>query len=141
MKIFAYRGMRVAVLSNDHCPAHVHVMGNDWEARFQFSFVQDKVWLWDVLHGKPRASTLEAVRRFMLTPANLRVVRNDWSTVQTTLKLCLENQMWDDRIDEVVPPKNAAQHAVTITDAAYDQDRNVTVLHLAGPPNTVEIEL
>ena len=37
MKLCVYRDLVIAVLTrNEHCPPHVHVGTDKWDARFQF---------------------------------------------------------------------------------------------------------
>lgn len=37
VKVHEYRGLRVVIYSNDHRPAHVHVIGNGHEATFKLN--------------------------------------------------------------------------------------------------------
>jgi len=35
--VFAFNGLQVRIYTNDHRPAHVHVIGSDVEAKFQLN--------------------------------------------------------------------------------------------------------
>ena len=49
MKVCIYNGLVIAILTrNEHCPPHVHVGPQEWDARFEFSFWHNGVRLWDV---------------------------------------------------------------------------------------------
>jgi hypothetical protein len=48
MQVCMHSGILLAVLTrNVHCPPHVHVGSDKWEARFEFSFWHDSVTLLD----------------------------------------------------------------------------------------------
>ncbi|MHB8201987.1 MAG: hypothetical protein ACYDD9_14385, partial [Acidithiobacillus sp.] len=66
MKVCTHRGLLIAVLTrNEHCPPHVHVGTDDWNARFEFSFWHNGVRLWDVMpiQESPSAGLLEEIRQ------------------------------------------------------------------------------
>lgn len=73
MKVCEHRGLVVAVLTrNEHCPPHVHVGTDDWDARFEFSFWHDGVRLWDVLPAQnmPSVALLQELRQALKQAAN-----------------------------------------------------------------------
>lgn len=142
MKVCHYRGMLVAVLTrNEHCPPHVHVGTDKWNARFLFSFWHDGVRLWDIvpLKDKPTAALLEEVRQVIKVPANLRRARVCWWESRRTL--CLENQQWDTVAQEVVAPDYYRPAAVRIESSSFDSQRYRTVLCLSGNAGPLEIRL
>lgn len=141
MKIFDHRGVAVHVLFRDeHCPPHVHVFGNQWGGRYQFSFVDNVVELWDLEGKHPKAPFLEDIRQQIRSAGNLLQIRHLWSTALGHLKLCLLNKAWDDGRDRVIAVP-ASKKAVRILDATFRATNNTTVLSLSGPPHQVEIQL
>ncbi|WP_426690152.1 hypothetical protein [Rhodanobacter ginsengiterrae] len=103
MQVCQYKGLVLAVLTrNEHCPPHVHVGSNDWDARFEFSFWHNGVRLWDVspARNRPAEATLEALRKMLKQPVHLRKARELWWKTRQTI--CLENQQWDPKASEVV---------------------------------------
>lgn len=64
--ILRFRGLRVVIYANDHRPAHVHVIGQDSEARIALGDEGDK----------PRLMTNEGVSRREVAEALLEVGRN-----------------------------------------------------------------
>lgn len=68
MKVCVHHGLVIAVLTrNEHCPPHVHVGTEQWDARFEFSFWHHGVRLWDVLPAQntPSAALLEGLRQVL----------------------------------------------------------------------------
>ena len=142
MKVLEYRGLVVAVLTrNEHCPPHVHVGMNDWDARFEFSFWRGGVRLWDVLPAQnmPSTTLLEALRQVLKQAANLRRARELWWRSRHTL--CLDNLQWDTAAQEVVSPKQKRPGAVTILSGHFDATGYKTLLTLAGDDQPLEIPL
>ena len=81
MKVCKHAGLTIAVLTrNEHCPPHVHVGTEKWDARFQFSFWHNGVRLWDVMpaQNEPSAAVLEGLRLALKQPAHLRRARDLW---------------------------------------------------------------
>jgi hypothetical protein len=142
MKVCAHRGLVFAVLTrNEHCPPHVHVGTDQWEARFQFSFWHNSVTLWDVVPTKnmPTASLLEELRQVLKEPPNLKQARALWWTSRQTV--CLENQQWDVEQQEVANTKGRRAKALAIQAAHFDAVSYKTVLILAGQKQPLEIIL
>jgi hypothetical protein len=130
-----------AVLTRDeHCPPHVHVGADQWEARFEFGFWDKSVRLWDVLPARrsPSASLLEELRQVLKKPANLKKARELWWKSRQTV--CLENQHWDVSAQAVVSPGAQRPRAVAILAAHFDARKYRTALTLANG-HQVEIEL
>ncbi len=142
MKVCTHNGLDIAVLTrNEHCPPHVHVGMDKWEARFEFSFWHNGVRLWDVTpeQNEPSAPVLESLRLALKVPANLHRARVCWWESRQTL--CLDNQWWDTVADEVVAPKDNRPQARKILSACFDKQAYKTVLQLAGETTLLEIEL
>lgn len=142
MKICTHHGLVIAVLTrNEHCPPHVHVGTEKWDARFEFSFWHNGVRLWDVtpVQNEPNAAVLEALRQVLKAPANLQRAREVWWNTRQTL--CLENQSWDWEAEAVVSPKEKRLQAKKILSARFDALAHKTVLQLAGEASPLEIEL
>lgn len=142
MKVCTHKGYVIAILSrNEHCPPHVHVNVDKWEARFEFSFWHNGVRLLDVIPAKnePKAALLEELRQTIKHPSNLRRARELWW--QTCGTLCLENQYWDGVAEEVVSPKSKRPETYLIQSASLNVQEYKTVLHLAGRDGPLEIEL
>lgn len=140
MKVCSFKGFQVVVLTrNEHCPPHVHVGANDWEARFQFSFLHNGVRLWDVCPAKnrPTLALLEGVRKALGRPANLRRAREIWWATAKTV--CLVNQRWDTDICDVV--QDARFGAKLIRAAWFDAEGYRTFVQCEGQGNTWEIQL
>jgi len=79
----------IAVLTrSEHCPPHVHVGTEKWDARFEFSFWHDGVRLWDVTpeQNEPKAAILEDFRQALKLPANLRRAREHWWYSRSTVR-------------------------------------------------------
>jgi len=142
MKVCIYNGLVIAVLTrNEHCPPHVHVGTDKWEARFEFSFWHNDVRLWDVVpaQNQPTVAVLEDLRQEIKLPAHLRRAREIWwSCLQT---VCMVNQLWDIDADEVVSAKDRRPGARAIEAARFEAKAFKTVLHLAGQSSPLEIEL
>ena len=142
MKVCAHRGLVVAVLTrNEHCPPHVHVGTDDWDARFEFSFWHDGVRLWDVLptQNMPSVALLEELRQVLKQAANLRRSRELWWLSRHTL--CLDKLQWDPIAREIVSPKQKRQRAVAIRAGRFDLSGYKTVLTLVGDDQPLEIAL
>ncbi|WNV06055.1 hypothetical protein RP726_06455 [Candidatus Methylospira mobilis] len=142
MKVCIHNGLLIAVLTrNEHCPPHVHVGANEWEARFEFSFWHNGVRLLDVLpvQNKPTVAVLENLRQTIKQPSHLRRAREIWwRNLQT---VCLINQLWDTEASEVASAKNRQSSASIIKDARFDAGAYKTVLQLEGQSNFMEIRL
>lgn len=142
MKVCTHKGLIIAVLTrNEHCPPHVHVGTDKWDARFQFSFWYNGVRLWDVTpaQNEPSAALLEGLRLALKQPKNLRRARELWWRSRQTI--CLDNQQWDVKTEEVVSPKECRAGALDIVSASFDAKHYRTILQLAGQPSPLEIEL
>lgn len=134
--------MVIAILTrNEHCPPHVHVGTDKWEARFEFSFWHNGVSLWDVVpeQNQPTVAVLESLRQAIKKPANLRRAREIWWN--SLKRVCLVNQRWDTGADEVVSAKDQRPGACVIEAARFDAQAYKTVLQLAGHSSPLEIEL
>ena len=141
MRVCAHRRLVFAVLTRDeHCPPHVHVGTDKWEARFEFSFWDNSVRLWDVVPAQrsPSASLLEELRRVLKKPENLKKARQLWWRSRQTV--CLENQHWDASVQAVLSPSTRRSGAVAILSAHFDASRYRTTLLLANE-DQVEIQL
>lgn len=142
MKICIHKGLVIAVLTrNEHCPPHVHVGTDKWEARFEFSFWHNGVRLWDAVpaQNQPTAAVLEDLRLAIKTPTHLRRARELWwSSLQ---KVCLVNQLWDVDTDEIVSTKDRRLEAKVIESACFDPKAYKTILQLAGRTGPLEISL
>ena len=141
MRVCAHRRLVFAVLTRDeHCPPHVHVGTDKWEARFEFSFWDNSVRLWDVVPAQrsPSASLLEELRRVLKKPENLKKARQLWWRSRQTV--CLENQHWDASVQAVVSPITRRSGAVAILSGQFDASRYRTTLLVANE-DQVEIQL
>ena len=141
MRVCAHRRLVFAVLTLDeHCPPHVHVGTDKWEARFEFSFWDNSVRLWDVVPAQrsPSASLLEELRRVLKKLENLKKARQLWWRSRQTV--CLENQQWDASVQAVVSPSTRRSGAVAILSGHFDASRYRTTLLLANE-DQVEIQL
>jgi len=146
MLICKHKGMTIAVLTrNEHCPPHVHVGNNDWDARFKFSFWHNSVDLWDVEpnHKAPAESVLEELRLVIENPVNLRKARQCWWTIHssTFIKTCLDNKYWDPINNEEIDGKNATAGTPQIQLATYDPANDETTLTFAGGAAPLRIKL
>lgn len=142
MKVCVHAGLVIAVLTrNEHCPPHVHVGTAKWDARFLFSFWQNGVRLWDVTpnQNEPNAAVLEGLRLALRQPQHLRRARELWWNSRQTI--CLDNQQWDVKAEQVVSPKERRANALDIVTARFDLQSNRTILQLAGQASPLEIEL
>jgi hypothetical protein len=141
MRVCAHHGLVFAVLTRDeHCPPHVHVGTDKWEARLEFGFWDSGVGLWDVVPARrsPSASLLEELRQVLRKPDNLKKARQLWWRSRQTV--CLENQHWDPRTQAVVSPSARRTGAVAILSAHFDTGRYRTTLILVSG-DQVEIQL
>ncbi|ANF88418.1 hypothetical protein A7J50_5078 [Pseudomonas antarctica] len=142
MKVGAYKGYVIAVfLRDEHCPPHVHVRGEAWDARFRFSFLDGGVALWDVNpeRCRPAGAILEGIRQALMQPHYLaRARRIWWQKLQT---VCLENHSWDWDADELVPGLVIRRGVYVIANARHDVVGQRTILNLVRAPGCVEIDL
>jgi hypothetical protein len=142
MKVCRHRGILLAVLTrNEHCPPHVHVGTEMWEARFEFSFWHNSVTLLDVVPTKniPNVTMLEEIRLTLKTPKNLKKARSLWwLSMRST---CLENQKWDVEKGEVVFTKSKRVKSVVIESARFDPKVYKTEIFLVGCDEPLEISL
>ncbi|WP_017253795.1 DUF4160 domain-containing protein [Pseudomonas tolaasii] len=142
MRVGTYKGYVIAVfLRDEHCPPHVHVRGNGWDARFRFSFLDGRVELWDVdpERRRPPVAVLEGIRRALLQPHYLaRARRIWWNNLQT---ICLDNHSWDWEAAEVIPGLVIRRGVSVIASARHDVAGPRTILNLVRVPDPVEIEL
>lgn len=142
MKVCRYKGLSVVIMLRDeHCPPHVHVDAGTWSARFKFCFWHNGVELWDVvpLSRRPPLAVLEGLRQSLMQPAHLQRARGIWwRKIQT---VCLDNQLWDWQINEVVFVKGIAGATYMIGSACYEPEANKRLLFLKGAQEGVEIEL
>lgn len=142
MKVCAHKGLVIAILTrNEHCPPHVHVGTEEWEARFEFSFWHNGVRLWDVVPAKnqPQAPLLEELRLILKQPQHLRKARELWWN--SVRSVCLDHQLWDSSTERIVNPKARCSGAVAIQDAHFDTLAYKTVLRLVGQTDPMEIVL
>ncbi len=142
MKVCAYKGLLIAVLTrNEHCPPHVHVGSDKWEARFEFSFWHNGVRLYDVMPAQkqPTVEVLEELRQALKLPIHLRRAREIWWSSSQTV--CLVNQLWDVEAGEVVSAKDRRPNAKVVESAHFDAQAYKTVLRLAGQIGLLEIAL
>lgn len=106
MLIGRFEGLGIEVLTRDeHCPPHVHVDGDSWQARFEFAYWHDDVTLYS-LAGKrlPSQRKIDNLCRMIEQPAVLRKARKAfWNAVHS---VCLNNQRWDPLRNQVVDPKS-----------------------------------
>ncbi|MBX7278538.1 DUF4160 domain-containing protein [Pseudomonas sp. ERGC3:05] len=142
MKVGAYKGYVIAVfLRDEHCPPHVHVRGEAWDARFRFSFLDGGVALWDVNpeRCRPAGAILEGIRQALMQPHYLaRARRIWWQKLQT---VCLENHSWDWDADELVPGLVIRRGVYVIANARHDVVGQRAILNLVRAPGCVEIDL
>lgn len=142
MKVCSYKGLSVVIMLRDeHCPPHAHVDAGAWSARFKFSFWHNGVELWDVvpLSRRPPLAVLEGLRQSFMQSAHLLRARGIWwRKLQTA---CLDNHLWDWKINEVVGMKRIASTTNMIGSARYEPESNKTLLALVGAQEGVEIEL
>lgn len=142
MKVFTHKGLAVVIMLRDeHCPPHVHVDGDDWAARFRFSFWHAGVELWDVVpYGqRPPLAVLEGVRKALQQPAHLRKARSVWWSKLHTV--CVDHQLWDWQASAVVDKSSSGRQVHLIESAYYAIEQNSTLLKLVGAPYNVEISL
>jgi hypothetical protein len=140
MKVCTFKRFRVVVLTrNEHCPPHVHVGANDWEARFQISFLHNGVRLWDVNPGKnrPAVALLEGIRKTIMRSANLRRAREIWWATAKTV--CLVNQRWDIVAGDLA--MGGGSETKIIRAAWFDPENYRTIVQCGGPDQTWEIKL
>ena len=146
MKVCQHNGLSVVLLTGkqEHCPPHVHVKHEKWDATFKFSFLHDAVesWALDTKKVVPSKALLEAIRQTIEEPANVQACRKAWwDTHGARLKLCLTNRYWDPIKEDEVDGKNATQGMPQILSASYDPIKQVTKLTFGGGTTPVEIQL
>ncbi len=142
MKICLHNGLLIAVLTrNEHCPPHVHVGTNKWEARFEFSFWHSGLRLMDVVptQNQPTYSVLEDLRQVLKLPKHLRRAREIWWL--STQTVCLDNQLWEARVSKVVNVRHQMHDAFVIKSAHFDPQEYKTLLSFLGQTDSVEIKL
>ena len=85
-------GARVVIVSDDHCPPHVHAAhrAERWGVRIGFSFAPPNPWVMSIAPS-PIAVRLRQLSRMLLevTVAQADCRRLWWDTQKTT---CLENK-------------------------------------------------
>ncbi|MFC7335156.1 hypothetical protein [Rhodocista pekingensis] len=91
-------------------------------ARFTFSFVSDRIALWDIVpvRKRPTAAVLESVRAIIA--ANLKRARDAWWGSLPRLGTCLENR-WVDLAGggiAVLDRRQPGPGVVQVVRAAYD---------------------
>ncbi|MGY2401624.1 DUF4160 domain-containing protein [Pseudomonas sp. SDO5271_S396] len=142
MRVGAYKGYVISVFIRDeHCPPHVHVRGNDWDARFRFSFLDGDVELWDVAPERrsPPMAVLKDIRGAIMQRHYLaRARRIWWDYLQT---VCLENHSWDWEASELVPGLVIRRGVHVIASARHDVVAQRTILNLVRAPDSVGIDL
>ncbi|UII70831.1 DUF4160 domain-containing protein [Pseudomonas sp. HN11] len=142
MRVGTYKGYVISVFIRDeHCPPHVHVRGNEWDARFRFSFLNGDVELWDVEpeRRQPPMAVLKEIREAIMQRHYLaRARRIWWDYLQT---VCLENHSWDWEAHEVLPGLLIQPGVYVIARARHDVVGQKTILNLVRAPGFVEIEL
>jgi len=132
MKICRYKGLDIVVMTRDeHCPPHAHVGTDKWRARFEFGFVDQHVYLLDVIPAQklPSVRLLENLRLTLGQAENLRRARDAWW--RSTHSTCLENQGW----------ATAGNLVYIIESATFDSSLNRTTLKLKWAADLVEINL
>ncbi|WP_353632137.1 DUF4160 domain-containing protein [Pseudomonas canadensis] len=142
MRVGTYKGYVISVFIRDEpCPPHVHVWGNEWDARFRFSFLHGEVELWDVEpeRRQPPMAVLKEIRGAIMQRHYLaRARRIWWEYLQT---VCLENHSWDWEAREVLPGLIIQPGVYVIARARHDVVGQKTILNLVRAPGFVEIEL
>ena len=142
MRVGAYKGYVISVFIRDeHCPPHVHVWGNEWDARFRFSFLNGDVELWDVEpeRRQPPMAVLKEIRGAIMQRHYLaRARRIWWEYLQT---VCLENHCWDWDAGELVPRLVIRRGVHVIASARHDVVAQRTILNLVRAPDCVGIDL
>ncbi|NQE49679.1 hypothetical protein RC52_14515 [Herbaspirillum rubrisubalbicans] len=142
MRICTHQGLVVSVFTrNEHCPPHVHVGNERWDARYRFSFWHGGVALWDVtpMRHCPGSALLEELRQVIEQPVNLRHARQCWW--KSRRSVCMDHQHWDPHREEVVRPSVFRSHTIEIEWARYIPWRDRTLVQLAGQSSQLEIEL
>jgi hypothetical protein len=142
MKVCTYNGLVIAILTrNEHCPPHVHVGPQEWDARFEFSFWHNGVRLWDVepVQNRPTDRLLEAIRQEIKKPEHLRRARELWWQSRQTL--CLENKQWVIDEERLASPQERRRDTRLILAGRFDADAYRTILNLEGETTPLEIQL
>ena len=136
MKLFPVpkTGLHVALrLRDERCPPHVHVESSAalWEARFEFSYVGNKVGLMDIdpINAAPTIRTIDAIRRAIA--GHLPKCRQAW---WEKIGTCCLDRRWvaiDNRAVTVLArhQRNARQ----IRTAYYGAADGSLALHFAEP--------
>lgn len=142
MRVGTYKGYVISVFIRDeHCLPHVHVRGNEWDARFRFSFLHGEVELWDVEpeRRQPPMAVLKEIRGAIMQRHYLaRARRIWWEYLQT---VCLENHSWDWDAGELVPGLVIRRGVHVIASARHDVVAQRTILNLVRAPDCVGIDL
>lgn len=135
MKLFDVLGGTAKVFlrtRDEHCPPHVHIghKGEGWEARIQFSYVDDVVSVMEIYpaRGKPGIATLNAVLAEI--QAALAICRCKWLMVVPDMDL---NNKWvqitgANRKGKLLTRK--AKGAVQVRTASYDAETRVVTLRM-----------
>ncbi|NWA68471.1 DUF4160 domain-containing protein [Pseudomonas reactans] len=142
MRVGTYKGYVISVFIRDeHCPPHVHVWGNEWDARFRFSFLHGEVELWDVEpeRRQPPMAVLKEIRGAIMQRHYLARARRIWREYLQTV--CLENHSWDWEACEVLSGLIIQPGVYVIARARHDVVGQKTILNLVRAPGFVEIEL
>lgn len=142
MRVGTYKGYVISVFIRDeHCPPHVHVRGNGWDARFRFSFLDGDVELWDVdpERRRPPSAVLAGIREALVQRHYLARARRIWWEKHQTV--CLENHSWDLGADELVPGLVIRPGVHVIASAWHDFVGQRTILNLVRAPVCVKINL
>jgi hypothetical protein len=147
MKVSEYNGLIVAVLlgEQEHCPPHVHVEHDGWDARFIFSFLHNDVELWafDSSDKLPPKGRTEKLRQHIEIPGNLKKAREIWLKAHGAgkLEICLNNKYWDPANLVEVDGSNAKKGMYQIQKAVFDSNNCLTTLTFIGGQEAVGIQL
>lgn len=147
MKVSVYNGLKVVVLvgEQEHCPPHVHVQHDGWDARFVFSFLHGEVELWafDPSDKLPPGSLMEKLRQHIEIPGNLKKAREIWLNAHGAGKLgiCLHNKYWDPVNLIEVDGSNANKSMYQIQKAVFDSLTCLTTLTFIGGQQPMGIQL
>jgi hypothetical protein len=147
MKVSVYNGLTVAVLvgEQEHCPPHVHVQHDGWDARFVFSFLHNgvEIWAFNSSEKLPPKGLAEKLRQHIETPGNLKNARKTWLKAHGAgkLKICLDNKYWDPVNLVEVDGGDAKKGMCKIQTAVFDLGKCLTTLTFVGGEEPVGIQL
>lgn len=137
--------MAILVGEQEHCPPHVHVQHDGWDARFIFSFLHNAVDLWafDSTAKLPPKGIPEKLRQHIETTATLNKARAIWLKVHGAgkLQICLNKKYWDPINLVEVDGKYAHKAMYQIHTAVYDPSKCLTKLTFVGGEESVGIQL